>query len=163
MRDKYYDPEGWKKCTLRSLLGLGQDLWLICGTCQKSRDFDTAEWAAKHGIDLNIPLKTLEKAIRCQRCGARGEDRGVSAYAVPYSIGSKSQLRCRDRDDPICPSCGSDDVESRRMQVSDYPGVTIWTTNKLPRFVAGKVMIRCGCYACDNFWTQPKGIKLGAP
>jgi hypothetical protein len=46
------------------------------------------------------------------------------------------------------------------MSVSEFPGVTIWTTDKLPRFVAGKIMIRCGCCGCDNFWTQPKGLKL---
>jgi hypothetical protein len=158
MRDKYYDPEGWKKCTLRSVLGLGEDLWLICGTCQKSRGFDTAEWAAKHGVDLDLPLKTLEKAIRCQRCGARGKDRGVSAYARPYT-NLQPQPKHRNENDPICPRCGSDDVQSRRMLVSEFPGVTIWTIDKIPRFVAGKVMIRCGCYACNNFWTQSKVLS----
>jgi len=158
--DKYYDSEGWKKCSLRSLVEDEEGLWLICGTCQKSRDFNAAEWAAKHRVDLDIPLKTLEKAIRCQRCGARGKDRGVSAYGTPYSIGSKPQPRRIDENDPICPRCGSDDVETRGMSVSEFPGVTIWTTDKLPRFVAGKIMIRCGCCGCDNFWTQPKGLKL---
>jgi hypothetical protein len=160
MRDKYYDPEGWKQCTLRSLVDQRQSLWLLCGTCQKSRDFDTAEWATKHRVNLDVPLKTLEKAIRCKRCGARGEDRGVSAYETPYSIASKPEPRRRGEDGPICPRCGSADVEIRGMSVSELPGVTIWTTDKLPRFVAGKMMIRCGCSACDNFWTQPKGLRL---
>ena len=162
MPDKYYDPEVWKKCTLRALVDDGEGLWLICGTCQKSRDFDVAEWAAKHGVDLDIPLKTLQKAIRCQRCGARGKDRGVSAYGTPYSIPIKPQARCIDENDPICPRCGSDDVQIRPMQVRDFLGVTIWTMNDLPRFVVGKAMIRCGCYGCDNFWTQPKGLRLGS-
>jgi len=158
MPDKYYDPEGWKKCTLRALIELDRSLWLICGTCQKSRDFAVAEWAAKHRVDLDIPLKTLEKAIRCQRCGARG----VSAYGTPYSIPTKPQPRHIDENAPICPRCGSDDVQTRPMQVRDFPDVTIWTMEKLPRFVVGKAMIRCGCYGCDNFWTQPKGLRLGS-
>jgi hypothetical protein len=162
MRDKYYDLEGWKKCTLRSLVDQRQGLWLICGTCQKSRDFDAAEWASKHRVDLDVPLNTLEKAIRCQRCGARGDDHGVSAYGTPYDNLPPQQPRQREKNDPVCPRCGSDDVQCRRMRVSDYPGVTIWTMNDLPRFVVGKVMIRCGCYACDNFWTQPQGLRLGS-
>ena len=64
MRDKYYDPEGWKLCTLRYNIELGQRLWLLCGTCRKSRYFDTAEWAKKHNIDLDTPFKSLGKAIR---------------------------------------------------------------------------------------------------
>jgi hypothetical protein len=106
MGDRYYDPEGWKKRTLRSLLEFEQGLWLICRTCQKSRDFDAAEWAAKHRVDLDVPLKTLEKAIRCQRCGTRGGDHGVGAYGQPYSIASKPQPRRIDENDPICPRCG---------------------------------------------------------
>jgi hypothetical protein len=31
---------------------------------------------------------------------------------------------------------------------------------QLPSFVVGKVMILCGCYACDNWWTQPHGFQL---
>ena len=162
MRDKYYDPEGWKQCTLRSLVDQRQGLWLICGTCQKSRDFDAGEWAGKHGVDLDVPLKTLEKAIRCQRCGTRGGDHGVGAYGQPYDNLPPQPRRRREKHEPICPRCGSDDVQTRPMKVSDYPGVTIWTTEKLPRFVAGKVMIRCGCYVCDNFWTQPQGVRLGS-
>jgi hypothetical protein len=57
MRDKYYDPDGWKQCTLRYELEIGRGLWLLCGTCQKSRYFDIAEWAQKHGVDLDTPLK----------------------------------------------------------------------------------------------------------
>lgn len=116
MRDKYFDPEGWKRCTLRNTIDLGQGLWLLCGTCQKSRDFDTADWAAKYCVDLDTPLKTLGKAIRCQRCGTLG----VSAYGTPYN-NLPPQPRHRMDDDPICPRCGSDDVQSRRMRTTDYP------------------------------------------
>jgi hypothetical protein len=41
--------------------------------------------AREHGVDLDTPFKTLGKRIRCQRCGTRGGERGVSAYGQPYS------------------------------------------------------------------------------
>lgn len=72
MRDKYFDPAGWKQCTLRRTLELGQGLWLLCGTCQKSRDFDIAEWATKHGVALDTPLRIVGNdplpALRNSRC-----------------------------------------------------------------------------------------------
>jgi hypothetical protein len=149
MRDKYFDPDGWKRCTLRHNIDLGQGLWLLCGSCQKSRYFDTAEWAKTHGVDLDTPLKTLGKAIRCQRCGARA----VSAYAEPYS-NRVPQPRHRLDDDPICPVCGSDDVRRRRILTTDYP------PRFQRKFMRGHTMQTCGCEICDNWWTQVEGIRL---
>jgi hypothetical protein len=142
MRDKYFDPDGWRQCTLRHTLELGQRLWLLCGTCQKSRDLDVMEWATKHGVNLDTPLRT-SVAIHCQRCGTRG----VSAYGTPYN-NLPPQPRHRMKDDPICPRCGSDDVLSRRMLTTDYP------SGCRPRFKGNSAMFVCGCYSCDNWWTQ---------
>lgn len=152
MRDKYFDPDGWKKCTLRREIQIGRGLWLLCGTCQKSHYFNIADWAREHGVDLDTPFKTLGKRIRCQRCGTRD----VSAYGQPYGIHSPQPLQ-RIRDDPICPRCGSDDVQRRRMLTTDYP------PGCKPTFKGNCAMIVCGCYACDNWWTQPEGTKLTRP
>lgn len=108
MRDKYYDRDGWKKCTLRHEIELGRGLWLLCGTCRKSHYFNIADWARKHGVDLDTPLKTLGKAIRCKRCGTLG----ISAYAEPYN-NLAPQPRHRNENGPICPVCGSNDVSNK--------------------------------------------------
>jgi hypothetical protein len=149
MRDKYFDPEGWKKCTLRHNIELGQGLWLLCGTCQKSRNFDTAVWAKKYRVDLDTPLKPLGNMIRCQRCGTRG----VSAYGTPYNNLSP-QPRHRMDNDPICPRCGSDDVQCRRMLTTDHP------PGRKRKFMSDRTMTVCGCHACDNWWAQPEGLRL---
>jgi hypothetical protein len=153
VRDKYYDPDGWKRCTLRSEIEIGRGLWLVCGTCQKSRYFKIPDWAREHGVNLDTPFKTLGKRIRCQRCGTRGGEHGVSAYGQRHSS-FETQPRQRMRDDAICPRCGSDDVQKRRMLTTDYPA------GCRPKFKGNGAMMVCGCYACDNWWTQPEGIKL---
>lgn len=154
MRDKYYDPEGWKQCTLRHNIELGQRLWLLCGTCQKSRYFDTAAWARLHGVDLDMPLRTLGRLIRCERCGTLG----IAAYAQPYDNLPPLPHRIAE-DGPVCPACGSSDVESRRMLTSEYPNI-IYPNVGRPRFAVGKTMQVCGCSQCDNWWTQANGDKL---
>lgn len=149
-RDKYYDPDGWKRCTLRHNIELDKGLWLLCGTCQKSRYFNTAEWAKQHGVGLDTPLKTLGRSIRCRRCGTLG----ISAYAQPYDNLPPQPPFQHEEGDPICPRCGSDDVQSRRILTTDYqPGC-------VRKFMLGHAMKVCGCYACDNWWTQPEGVKL---
>jgi hypothetical protein len=150
MRDKYFDLDGWKKCTLRHNIELGQGLWLLCGTCRKSRYFNAIDWARQHGVDLDTPLKTLGRSIRCRRCGTFG----VSAYAQPYDNLPPQPQRHRFDHGPICPACGSDDVHQWPLRLSDYPpGVR-------PKFMGGRAMEICGCEACDNWWTQPKGVQL---
>lgn len=149
MRDKYYDPDGWKRCTLRREIELGHRLWLICGTCRKSRYFDTANWAREHGVSLDTPLKTLGKAIRCKRCGTLG----ISAYAEPYS-NLQPQPHYHIENGPICPVCGSNDVHRWPLRLTDFPS-GVW-----PKFMGGPAMETCGCERCDNWWTQPKGVKL---
>jgi len=143
MADKYYDPEGWKRCTLRHNLEVGHGLWLLCGTCRKSRYFDTAEWAKTHGVDLDTPFKSLGRRIRCQRCGTFG----ISAYGQPYS-NFEAQPRHRYEGDLICPRCGSDDVHKWPLRRSDYPP-------GYAHFWGRPMMITCGCENCDNWWTQP--------
>jgi hypothetical protein len=153
MRDKYFDPEGWRQCTLRNQIGHGQRLWLLCGTCRKSRYLDTAEWAQKHGVDLDTPLKTLGNAIRCQRCGTRGGERGVSAYAEPYS-NYTHQPRRPKKGGPLCPRCGSEDVHRWPLRLSDFPyGFERGFMPKLGMEI-------CGCESCDNWWTQGRDTKL---
>ena len=149
MRNKYYDPEGWKLCTLRYNVELGRGLWLLCGACRKSRYFDTAEWAKKHNIDLDTPFKTLGKAIPCHRCGTRG----VSAHAEPYR-NSDSQPARRFADGPICPECGWDDVHVWPLRFSDYP------PGFKRKFARNRMMETCGCEQCDNWWTQPTGLRI---
>lgn len=155
MRDKYYDPDGWKLCTLRRQIELGQSLWLVCATCQKSTYFDTIAWANAHDVDLDIPLKTLGKAIRCQRCGTLG----VGAYAEPYSNFQK-QPRGTNPNGPVCPTCGSDNVESRRMLASEFPNFVYPKRIEGSKFALGKMMEVCGCKSCDNWWTQANGDRL---
>lgn len=152
-RDKHYDPDGWKKCTLRHEIEVGQGgLWLICGTCRKYRYFDIREWASEYGVDLDIPFKTLGTSIRCRRCGTLG----VSAYAEPYgNLPPRPPAQYRDSD-PICPECRSSDVHQWPLRTTDYPpGVE-------RRFMPTTRMITCGCDRCDNWWTQPKGISPNA-
>jgi hypothetical protein len=153
MRDKYYDPEGWKQCTLRNNLEVGHGLWLLCGTSRKSRYFATATWAREHNVDLDTPFKTLGKRIRCQRCGSRGGERGVGAYGQPYGT-HPAQPRRPEKDDPICPRCGSDDVHTWPWRLTDYPP----GCKRNPR--VWPMMVTCGCERCDNWWTQPQGIKV---
>jgi hypothetical protein len=91
MHEKYYDPEGWKKCTLQHL-------------SQRPR---------------------------------------------PPQI-----------DDPICPRCGSHDIQRRRILANEFPGATYPYAN-LPRFVRDKgSMAICGCNHCDNCWVQNEGVRL---
>lgn len=101
MRDKYCDPDSWKRCTLRHNIELGKGLWLLCGPCQKSRDYDIADWAMKHGVDLDTPLKTLGRGIRCQRCGTLG----ILVYAHPYDNLPPRPSPQHDEGDPVCPAC----------------------------------------------------------
>jgi hypothetical protein len=51
--------------------------------------------------------RQVGKRMRCQQCGTRN----VSARDKQYGIRSP-QLRRPEKDDPICPRCGSDDVHT---------------------------------------------------
>lgn len=148
MRDTYFDPNGWKRCTLRHEIENGHGLWLLCGMCQKSRYFDIADWAREHGVDLHTPFSTLGRRVRCRRCGTLG----VSAYGQPYSNLPREPRH--GGNGPVCPACGSDDVRTRRVLTTDYP------PGFKRRFMLGRAMQVCGCETCDNWWTQPEGMRI---
>jgi len=57
--------DAWKKCTLRGLVENGERLWLYCAGCRRTRYLETVQWAETHGVNLDWPLLTLARRMRC--------------------------------------------------------------------------------------------------
>jgi hypothetical protein len=72
--------DAWKKCTLRGLVENGERLWLYCAGCRRTRYLETVQWAETHGVNLDWPLLTLARRMRCSRCNRKA----ASLRAQPY-------------------------------------------------------------------------------
>jgi hypothetical protein len=78
------DDDGWRAVTLAYVIGHDRRLWLYCNRCQRSQYVWPAEFAAEHGIDLETPLLSIARRIRCTGCGLRL----MTVWEEPYSIAS---------------------------------------------------------------------------
>ena len=63
--------DAWKQAHLTMLVKLGKRAWLHCDDCRHSIMVEPAELAQRHRLDMQTPLLTISKAMRCTRCGAR--------------------------------------------------------------------------------------------
>ena len=142
--------DAWKKCTLRGLVENGERLWLYCAGCRRTRYLETIQWAETHGVDLDWPLLTLARRIRCSRCNRKA----VSLRAQPYR-----NLPERDETVPdgieACPLCGSRKVEKSGPLVRPIN----WERLR-DQFMFGFVMAECECSQCGNWWSQPAGFSI---
>jgi len=53
------------------LAKLGNRAWLHCDGCRHSVMIEPHELTQRHRLDMQTPLLTISKAMRCTRCGAR--------------------------------------------------------------------------------------------
>ena len=142
--------DAWKKCPLRGLVENGERLWLYCAACRRTRYLETIQWAEMHGVDLDWPLLTLARRIRCSRCNRKA----VSLRAQPH----RNQP---ERDETVpdgieaCPLCGSRKIEKSGPLVRPVKWERPWDP-----FMFGFVMAECECSQCGNWWSQPAGFSI---
>jgi hypothetical protein len=65
--------------------GLGKRLWLSCDWCQHSVMADVRPFADRHRLDMQTPLLTVSRALRCTRCG----ERKAQARLEPHGYGQR--------------------------------------------------------------------------
>jgi hypothetical protein len=144
--------DAWKKCTLRGLVENGERLWLYCAGCRRTRYLEIVQWAETHGVDLDWPLLTFARRIRCSRCNRKA----ASLRAQPY----RNQP---ERDETVpdgieaCPLCGSRKIEKSGAIVRPIN----WERLR-DQFMFGFVMAECECECsqCWNWWSQPVGFSI---
>jgi len=142
--------DAWKKCTLRGLVENGERLWLYCSGCRRTRYLETVQWAETHGVDLDWPLLTFARRIRCSRCNRKA----ASLRAQPY----RNQP---ERDETVpdgieaCPLCGSRKIEKSGAIVRPIN----WERLR-DQFMFGFVMAECECGQYWNWWSQPVGFSI---
>jgi hypothetical protein len=61
----------WKQAHLAMVEGSGKRLWLGCDGCQHTVMIAPREFADRHALDMQTPLLTLSRALRCTRRGER--------------------------------------------------------------------------------------------
>ena len=64
---------------------LGKHLWLNCDGCQRAVMADVREFATTHQLDMNTPLLTISRRLRCTRCGKRK----AHARPEPHGYGAR--------------------------------------------------------------------------
>jgi hypothetical protein len=74
--------DAWKAVTLAHIEERGIRIILGCCGCQRRTMVWPRAYAEKHGIAMDMPLKALERRIRCMTCNARL----IHATPEPYSI-----------------------------------------------------------------------------
>jgi hypothetical protein len=77
--------EAWKHAHLAIVEKLGKHLWLNCGWCQRAVMADVREFAKTHQLDMNTPLLTVSRRLRCTRCG----ERKGQARLEPHGYGAR--------------------------------------------------------------------------
>jgi DNA-directed RNA polymerase subunit RPC12/RpoP len=77
--------DAWRQAHLAMVEGLGKRLWLGCDHCQHTVMIAPRELADRHGLDMQTPLLTLSRALRCTRCG----ERKGQARLEPHGYGSR--------------------------------------------------------------------------
>ena len=77
--------DAWKQAHLAMVAGLGKRLWLGCDGCQHTVMIAPRELANRHGLDMQTPLLTLSRALRCSRCG----ERKGQARLEPHGYGAR--------------------------------------------------------------------------
>jgi hypothetical protein len=63
--------DAWKAVTLAHIEERGIRIILGCCGCQRRAMVWPRAYAEKHGIPMDMPLKALERRIRCTTCNAR--------------------------------------------------------------------------------------------
>ena len=71
--------DAWKQAHLAMLVS-GKRAWLHCDDCRHSVMIEPAELAQRHRLDMQTPLLTISKAMRCTRCEASGDAAGRSRH-----------------------------------------------------------------------------------
>jgi len=79
--------DAWKKCTLRGLVENGERLWLYCAGCRRTRYLETVQWAETHGVNLDWPLLTLARRMRCSRCNRKAVSLRASLTVSEAEVG----------------------------------------------------------------------------
>jgi hypothetical protein len=142
--------DAWKKCTLQGLVENGERLWLYCAECRRTRCLETVEWAETHGVDLDWPLLTLARRIRCSRCNRKA----VSLRAQPY----RNQP---ERDEQFPTALKRAPCAGRERSRKSGPLVRPVKWERLrDQFMFGFVMAECECSQCGNWWSQPAGFSI---
>lgn len=142
--------DAWKKCTLRGLVENGERLWLYCTGCRRTRYLETVQWAETHGVDLDWPLLTLARRIRCSRCNRKA----VSLRAEPYRNQAERNETVPDGIE-ACPLCGSRKIEKAGPIVRPINWERPWNG-----FMFGFVMVECECSQCRTWWSQAAGFGI---
>ena len=101
--------DAWRLCILRSILDRGQRLWIVCESCQRSEYRDAPAWIAAHHIELDTPLLTVSRRIRCVRCWRCA----VTVRAEPFdgNHGGWSCVEGSPKPTAPCIWCGSRTVQ----------------------------------------------------
>jgi hypothetical protein len=63
--------DAWKQAHLALLAKLGKRAWLHCDGCRHSVMIEPCELAQRRRLDMQTPLLTISKAMRCTFCGAK--------------------------------------------------------------------------------------------
>jgi hypothetical protein len=58
--------DAWKQAHLAMLVKLGKRAWLHCDDCRHSVMIEPHELARQHRLDMQTPLLTISKAMRCR-------------------------------------------------------------------------------------------------
>jgi hypothetical protein len=63
--------DAWKRVTLNHVASLGHSLWLYCNDCCREIVTEPLEFGRDKAIDPETPLLTINRRLKCSRCGSR--------------------------------------------------------------------------------------------
>ena len=86
--------DAWRQVTLRSVSGLGQNLWLRCHYCYHDVIINAVVFAEQTSVDLDTSLLTVSRYLKCSKCEER-KSCIVTAPAVPRALVRVTQAQAR--------------------------------------------------------------------
>ena len=76
--------DAWRAVTLDYVMREGRRLVLGCCGCQRRAMVWPESYAQTFRLPMNLPLKLLERRIRCTKCGARIVHVTPETYSVAH-------------------------------------------------------------------------------
>jgi hypothetical protein len=64
--------DAWRRVTLALQIKNDRKLYVGCHCGHEVHSIDAAEFAAKHKIDIETPLRLIAPMLKCSKCGRRG-------------------------------------------------------------------------------------------